>query len=281
MPCDKVQNSVSAYHHELTVAEQAARAAGAVLLRHHRSPTGPAFQSKNDGSPVSQADLEANVAIERTIRGAFPADAWLSEESADDPVRLGARRVWIIDPLDGTRGFLERGDDFSVHVALAVDGVPTVGVVLQPASGDLYRAVAGQGAFRVRGEEVTPVRRSGVDRVADFRIGISRHHAPPELLQWLRAEGLEGRAIRSGASGKYLLLARGELDAVITATGGEKEWDSCAPEVIVREAGGVMTDGDGNPLRYNQADVGRPRGMVTSNGLCHAQLLQRLAWLFR
>jgi 3'-phosphoadenosine 5'-phosphosulfate (PAPS) 3'-phosphatase len=272
---------VAAYENELAVAVQAARAAGAELLRHHRSPGGPSFRAKDDGSPVSQADLDANTAIERTIRAAFPDDAWLSEESADDPARLPARRVWIVDPLDGTRGFLEGADDFSVHVALAVDGVATLGVVLQPASGDLYRAVAGQGALRVRGAEVAPLRPSSVDRIDEFRIGISRHHAPPELLQWLRAEGLEARARRSGASGKYLLLAQGDLDAVITASGGEKEWDSCAPEVIVREAGGVMTDGDGQPLRYNQRDVGRPRGMVTSNGRCHDQLLQRLAWLFR
>jgi 3'(2'), 5'-bisphosphate nucleotidase len=275
-----VQNFVSTYLRELAVAEQAARRAGEVLLHHYRAASLPTSRSKIDGSPVSQADLDADAAIAAVVRGAFPDDAWLSEESVDDPGRLSARRVWIVDPLDGTRGFLERSDDFSVHIGLAVDGAPVMGVVLQPVSGDLYRAVAGEGAFRVRGQQVTRIQTSKVERFPDFRIGISRHHAPPELVQWLRDHELEARALRSGASGKYLRLAEGDLDAVITVTGGEKEWDSCAPEVIVREAGGSITDGDGVPLRYNQPDPGRPRGVVTSNGVCHRQLLERLAFLF-
>jgi 3'(2'), 5'-bisphosphate nucleotidase len=272
---------VSAFQSEVALAEQAARRAGEVLLRHYRSPSGPAFETKGDGSPVSQADLEANAVIEATVRQAFPGDAWLSEESADDPTRLAARRVWIVDPLDGTRGFLERNDDFSVHVALAVDGAPVVGVVYHPVSDALYRAVAGQGAFRVRADGVAPVRTSSCGQIGAFRIGISRHLAPPALLDWLAREGLSGRSIRWGASGKYTALAQGDLDAVVTATFGEKEWDSCAPELIVREAGGIVTDGDGRPLAYNQRDVGRPRGIVTSNGPCHQELLARLAVLFR
>jgi len=241
----------------------------------------PDARAKTDGSPVSQADLDADAAIAGIVRGAFPDDAWLSEESVDDQRRLAARRVWIVDPLDGTRGFLERSEDFSVHVGLAVDGAPVMGVVLQPVSGGLYRAVAGEGAFRVRGGEIARIHTSPSARFADLRIGISRHHAPPELLDWLRDERLQARALRSGASGKYLLLAQGDLDAVVTVTGGEKEWDSCAPEVIVREAGGTVTDGDGRPLLYNQKDPGRPRGVISSNAVCHRELLERVAFLFR
>jgi 3'(2'), 5'-bisphosphate nucleotidase len=271
---------VSAFVRELEVAEEAARRAGDVLLRRYRDPVGPSFESKPDGSPVSQADLEANAVIEATVRQAFPADAWLSEESADDPRRLGVERVWIVDPLDGTRGFLGRTDDFGVHVALVLGEEPTVGVVFHPVQGLLYRAVAGQGAFRVHEGGVSPVRTSRCARLADFRVGISRTNAPPPLLRWLEQEGLEGRAVRWGASGKYTSLAQGDLEAVVTVTFGEKEWDSCAPEAIVREAGGTVTDGDGRRLRYNQPRVDRPRGVVSSNGACHGELLARLAGLF-
>jgi 3'(2'),5'-bisphosphate nucleotidase len=271
---------VSGLQRELEIAEKAAREAGAVLLGHYRTSGGPTFESKSDGSPVSQADLAANAAIEATVRAAFPDDAWLSEESADDASRLQARRVWIIDPLDGTRGFLARTDDFSVHVALAIDGAPALGVVYHPVPDELYRAVAGEGAFCARAGGLTRLRTSDRARVDDFRVGVSRELAPPALLQWLKREGLDGRVLRSGASTKYTALARGDLDAVVTVTFGEKEWDSCAPEVIVREAGGTVTDGDGARLRYNQPDVSRPRGVVSSNGACHGELLARLAVLF-
>jgi 3'(2'),5'-bisphosphate nucleotidase len=271
---------VSSFEKELAVAEQAARRAGEVLLRHYRAPGVTAFETKGDGSPVSGADLEANAVIEDTIRRAFPDDAWLSEESADGDERLAARRVWIIDPLDGTRGFLARTDDFAVHVALAQAGAPVVGVVLHPVQDALYRAVAGQGAFRVRADGATRLQASPCAELADFRVGISRHNAPAALLAWLAGEGLDGRAVRWGASGKYTALAQGDLEAVVTVTFGEKEWDSCAPELIVREAGGAVTDGHGQPLLYNQRDVGRPRGVVSSNGTRHRELLDRLAVLF-
>jgi 3'(2'),5'-bisphosphate nucleotidase len=271
---------LSTFEQELQVAELAARRAGEVLLHHYRAPGETVFQTKGDGSPVSRADLEANVVIEEAIRRAFPADAWLSEESADGEDRLAARRVWIVDPLDGTRGFLARTDDFAVHVALAQAGAPVVGVVYHPVQDALYRAVAGEGAFRVRSEGVTRLRASPCDQLADFRVGISRHNAPAALLAWLAGERLDGRAVRWGASSKYTALAQGDLEAVVTVTFGEKEWDSCAPELIVREAGGVVTDGHGQPLTYNQRDVGRPRGVVASNGARHRELLDRLAVLF-
>jgi 3'-phosphoadenosine 5'-phosphosulfate (PAPS) 3'-phosphatase len=162
-----------------------------------------------------------------------------------------------------------------VHVALAVDGQPAVAAVAQPAAGTLYRATAGQGAFRMAGEGGIPGRLavSTVGELRAFRVGISRHNAPAALLRCLDAAGLGERAVRMGASAKYLALARGELEALITLTTGEKEWDTCAPELVVREAGGTVTDLDGRPLPYNQRDIGRPRGIVASNGVCHAELL--------
>ena len=261
---------------ELAVAEQAARRAAAVILGHYRAGPTP-FENKADGSPVSAVDREADAAIAACLAEAFPGDAILSEETPDGPERLGRRRVWIVDPLDGTRGFLARTDDFCVHVALAIDGVPAVGVVHRPVSGVAYRAVAGQGAYRVEGGAATRLQVSSVASLSGLRLGISRHNAPPALLAWLQTEGLSERALRSGASTKYTALAEGALDGVVTITRGEKEWDTCAPELIVREAGGVVTDGDGRPLGYNRPDVDRPRGIVASNGASHAALLAAVA----
>jgi 3'(2'),5'-bisphosphate nucleotidase len=257
---------------ELLVAIRAAENAAGVIMRHYRAgPT--SARDKADGSPVTEVDLAANEVIESTLRQAFPDDAILSEESPDSSARLTAERVWIVDPIDGTRGFLARTDDFCVHVALAIAGAPVVGVVMQPVSGAIYQAVVGQGAFL----GATRLGVSDRARLPELRLGISRHNAPATLLGWLEREGLAAAATRSGASIKFTALAAGDLDGVVTVTGGEKEWDTCAPEIIVREAGGVVTDGDGQALRYNQPRVDRPRGIVASNGHCHAALLTAVA----
>jgi 3'-phosphoadenosine 5'-phosphosulfate (PAPS) 3'-phosphatase len=264
---------------ELAVAELAARRAGQVILSHYQAPA-PDWELKGDGSPVSRADIEANAAIVATLADAFAGDAILAEESPDDDRRLGCERVWIVDPLDGTRGFLARTDDFAVHVALAVNGVPMVSVVYQPVVDRLDWAVAGEGAFSVNaGAAPRRLRCSERAVLADLRLGISRHNAPPRLLAWLDGNALRGQAVQLGASQKYAALAEGVLDAVVTITPSEKEWDTCAPELLVREAGGTVTDGDGRPLRYNQpaAFIHRPRGILASNGRCHGELLQKIA----
>ena len=263
---------------ELAVAEEAARRAGAIILGHYGAAS-TEFSRKADGSPVSRADLEANAAILAIVRRAFPADGLLSEESPDEAVRLARERVWIIDPLDGTRGFLARTDDFGVHVALVVRGIPTVAVVYQPVGDRLDRAVLGSGAFRVRAGRAVRLEVSQEAHLGALRVGVSRHNAPPPLLAWLETHGLAPRAVRLGASGKAMSVADGTLDAVVTITGSEKEWDTCAPELVVREAGGRVTDGDGRTLTYNQpaSAIDRPRGILISNGRCHDELLQLMA----
>lgn len=269
------------FFRELAVAESAARRAGAIILAHYRAPPID-VAAKADGSPVSRADLEANAAILAALRAAFPADAVLSEESPDDERRLGADRVWIVDPLDGTRGFLARTDDFAVHVALAIRGVPTVAVVYQPVGTRLYRAIAGQGAF-LELPGAAAVRLSVSRRgLAEARIGTSRHNLPAALTTWLEAHGLADRAVALGGSLKYTALAEGKLDAVVTITRSEKEWDTCAPGLIVEEAGGRLCDGHGGVLRYNQPpdQIDRRDGIIVSNGVCHDELLKLAAPLF-
>jgi 3'(2'), 5'-bisphosphate nucleotidase len=266
---------------ELAVAEEAARRAGGVILAHYTAAPTP-FETKADGSPVSRADLEAEAVVLQTLRAAFPGDAILSEETPDSEERLQTPRVWIVDPLDGTRGFLARTGDFGVHVALAVQGVPTVAVVYAPVEDRLYRAEAGRGAFAVQGSTSRRLRVSMRARFGELRVGVSRHNAPAALTAWLAQEGLADAAVALGASAKYMALAEGTLDALVTITRSEQEWDTCAPELIVSEAGGLVTDGDGQPLRYNQpaGQLARRRGIVASNGRCHDELIGRLGPLF-
>lgn len=259
--------------HELAIAERAARAGGEVVAAHYaRGPI--AVETKADRSPVTEADRAAGAAIAGVLRAAFPGDWILSEEDADDLARLERRRVWIVDPLDGTRDFVARTDQFSIHVALAVDGAAVVGAVYLPVPDAMYAAAAGGGAWRTRGGARARIAVSRTREIGALRLGTSRLNATSRLGQFLAASGLGERAVPTGASVKHMALAEGALDACVNLSPGEQEWDTCAPEVVLREAGGRFTDGDGRPFRYNQRELGHHRGSVASNGACHDALLE-------
>src|SRR5262245_30371990 len=140
------------YRAELQIAEAAARAAGE-LIRAHYERGGVPVETKSDDSPVTQADKDANEKILELLAAAFPADAILSEETPDSDDRLVHRRVWIIDPLDGTKDFVNRSGEFSVHVGFSDGGEAVVGAVYQPITRVMFGASAGHGAWRVVGEE--------------------------------------------------------------------------------------------------------------------------------
>jgi len=264
------------YDAELEVARQAARDAAAVILRHYAAG-GIAVEIKADDSPVTAADRDANAAIVSRIAAAFPGDAILSEELPDSDARLDAERVWIIDPLDGTRDFVARTGDFCVHIGLAVDQEAVVGVVFQPTADSLAWAVTGGGAFEEHGGQTRALKASALSAPGQIRIGVSRLNLDDGLSRCLAAAGMSDRAVRLGASVKHISLARGELDAVLNLSPSEQEWDTCAPEVIMREAGCTVTNGDGQPFRYNQPDLFRPRGSAASNGHCHKLVLRVMA----
>ncbi len=257
---------------ELEVAARLAREAAAVIRRHYEASS-LAITRKADGSPVTAADLEADALIAHGLGEAFPGDAIRSEESSTQSP-AGASRVWIVDPLDGTRDFLERSGDFAVHIALAVSGRPVVAAVALPALGGLYLAVRGSGAICHTGSGAP--RSLQVDRtrpLAEYRTGITRTAPSKALDCFLDRSGLRAGAVARGASVKQMLLAEGALDLCITLHDLESEWDSCAPGLIVEEAGGRVTDVDGCPLRYTQADPRHRRGVVMSAGPHHDAIL--------
>jgi 3'(2'),5'-bisphosphate nucleotidase len=266
----------AAYARELDVARAAAQTAAAVILQHY-AKGGIAVDTKADESPVTAADRDANTVIVAQLQAAFPDDGILSEESPDDGQRLGKRRVWIIDPLDGTRDFVARTGEFAVHVALAVDGAAVLGVVARPVTASVFFAVAGTGAFVARDGQTASLAVSETATLADLRIGVSRLNLSSRVGACLHAAGLDGRAVAMGASVKYMAVAGGTLDAAINLSPGECEWDTAAPEVIVREAGGRFTDADGRPFRYNQPSPSHKRGSIVSNGRCHDALAALVA----
>jgi 3'(2'), 5'-bisphosphate nucleotidase len=254
------RRSAPAVSAELLFAVKAARAAGAAAMRFYGSATAAA---KSEGSPVTEADHASNAVIVGMIKEAYPEDAVLSEESVDDGERLAARRVWIVDPLDGTKEFLAENGEFSIMIGLVVGGEPVVGVVYAPATDTLYGASSGGGAW---------VERDGARRVLRCRTAItdnlrlvgSRSHPDELLMRMQKALGITDVRPSGSVGIKCGLIAEAQRDLYIHPVPYLKEWDTCAPEVILREAGGSATDCRGAPLRYNKPDPAQPHGILAS-----------------
>jgi 3'(2'), 5'-bisphosphate nucleotidase len=244
--------------HELEVAARAARAAGAAAMRYYGVRDA---ELKADTSPVTAADHASNDVILRILRDAFPSDAILSEESRDADSRLGAERVWIIDPLDGTKEFIAQNGEFSVMIGLAIGGEPVLGVVYLPEGDVLYSALRGAGAWVERNGRRSPLRRTPPSGGALRLVG-SRSHPDPLLVRMQEALGITDVRPSGSVGVKCALIAEDERDLYIHPVPYLKEWDTCAPEILIRETGGSVSDCHGEPLRYNKPDPAQPHGIV-------------------
>ena len=228
--------------------------------------------------PVTIADRAASRIIVEGIAAKFPDDAILSEEEADDVnVRLSRKRVWIIDPIDGTAGFVKKDGDFAVQIGLAVDGEAVLGVVLLPFHNVLYRAVKGNGAFaEYTGEDAKEMEASGETDFEKMTLAFSRNH-PSKGIQAIIAGFSFQNAVQRGSIGlKVGLIAERQADAYIHLSPRTKVWDTCAPQIILEEAGGVLTDLFGEKYRYDREDLQNHGGIVATNGAAHEEVIARL-----
>ena len=270
---------LSPFHHELRVACELARTAGAAILEHYEGPLN--IKQKNyddDIEPVTQADTIANDLIVTGLKREFPDDGILAEESVDTQRRLGKSRVWMVDPLDGTNGFIDGNGDFAVQIGLAEDGRCVLGVVYQPLTGVLYRAVRDAGTLIER-PQFEPERAtvSETKKLSEMRLAASRSHRSPRMNQVIEQLGFEAEVQRGSVGIKIGLLIEQQCDVYIHLSPRTKQWDTCAPEVILTEAGGRISDLFGYPLNYNVPDVQNRNGLVASNGVSHDQIIETLA----
>ena len=243
---------------ELKLVEALARLGGNAAMRHYGTVTA---EYKSANSPVTAADREANERIVEGLMEAFPRDAILSEESADGQRRLEAKRVWIVDPLDGTKEFIAQNGEFSVMIGLVVDGTPVLGVVYLPALNVLYSAEVRCGAYVERMGKRTRLQCLYADS-GPLRMVSSRSHADP-ILQEIQETLHIYDVMPSGSVGiKCARIAERERDLYVHPGPYLKEWDTCAPEIILREAGGEVVDCTGAPLTYNKAVPVQAHGIV-------------------
>jgi len=260
---------------ELDAAMRLARDAGAIIRAFYEVP--PTVRWKDPTEPVTEADRAANVFLVKQLAQLFPGDGVLAEESKDDLSRLRRRRVWIVDPLDGTAEFIAHNGEFVVMIGLVLDGEPVVGVVYQPINDVLYGAARGKGAFVEEFGERTALHVSNESDLRKFRLVVSRSHRPVLLDAIIATMRLQRERSVGSVGLKVGLIARRQADFYVHPNPGTKEWDTCAPDVILREAGGLMTDCWGRALHYNQPDIIRRFGVLASNRVRHSEISQIVA----
>ncbi|GGL53561.1 3'(2'),5'-bisphosphate nucleotidase CysQ [Wenxinia marina] len=251
---------------DLDLLVEAATGAGEIALAIRAR--GYRTWHKGDEGPATDADLASDAHLRDRLIGARPDYGWLSEETEDGPERLSRERVFIVDPIDGTRAFMEGSRDWGVSVAVAEAGRIVAAAVAMPARGTLYAAAAGQGATR----DGAPIRASGAADMAEAEVLCAK----PTLAGQLWRGGAPPpfrRAFRSSLAFRLCLVAEGRYDAMLTLR-PTWEWDVAAGALIVTEAGGSATDRAGLPLRFNGA-VPRLPGIVAGGGV-QAALVEAL-----
>jgi len=221
---------------------------------------------KADNSPLTLADTASHTIILKGLHALNPDVPILSEESTETgyETREMWGLYWLIDPLDGTKEFVKKNDEFTVNIALIKDGAPVLGVVLAPALKVSYHAAKGAGAFRQDGKGAKPEPiRAGDYREGRLKVMITRSHTSPELMDFLKKMG-DCEIVSAGSSLKLCRVADGGAH-FYPRLGPTMEWDTAAAQCVVEQAGGAVTDLSGEALTYNKPDLHNPYFMVTGH----------------
>lgn len=273
----------SPYQREVQVATKLAREAGAILLHHYHSPflVEQKVNALKETEEVTAADREANELIVDCLRQEFPDDGILAEESTDSEHRLDKDRVWLIDPMDGTKNFIQRDGDFAVQIGLAVNGESVVGVVYQPVRNVLYRAARGGGSWIEDDHPARPMSVSPHIEPGEMVLASSRSHRSPRMERVVQKFGFKDEVRRGSVGVKIGLITEQKADLYLHLSPSTKQWDTCGPEMILAEAGGRLTDLFGQPLRYNGVRIDNRNGIVATNGAAHEMVIENLAPLLK
>ena len=242
---------------ELNMAKQAAIEAGGVILNYYKAEY--EIRDKGYHNPVTTADHAADSRLNEILLDAYPEYGWLSEETVDSPERITKERVWVVDPLDGTKEFIEGVPHFVVSIALVENGIPIVGVLYNPVTNELFTASKGNGAFL----NDKPIHCSTKENIGDMVIINSRSETRHRLWEPYGGTFGELRAIGSVAY-KLGLTAAGKAD-IFASLRPKNEWDICAGDCIINEAGGKLIDLHGNPRTYNQENTLIKPGLIAGS----------------
>jgi myo-inositol-1(or 4)-monophosphatase len=252
---------------DLDLLREAALEAGRIAMKYFGRT--PQAWEKDDGQgPVTEADIEIDRMLHARLLGAHPDAGWLSEETEDDPVRLTCERVFVVDPIDGTKSFINGNQNFSHSLAIAENGVVVAGVVHLPARGLTYEAALGHGAF-LNGERISA---SAADNISGARVLASESQFRSSL--WARKPPPVERHFRASLAYRMCLVAQGRFDGMITLR-DTWEWDVAAGVLICEEAGARATTRSGARPLFNQP-VPHMAGMLAAAPKLHQRLMAHL-----
>ena len=251
---------------DLDLLERATSAAADLVMGYFQRD--PKSWKKNDVSPVSEADLASDALLNELLMGARPDYGWLSEETEDSQHRLSCQNVWVVDPIDGTNAFLQGKSDFTVCAGLVRDGQAVAGVVVNPVNKQVFKALRGEGAWLNDMLLAVPTG-TGLE---EARYLGRRNVAKPERWQGDPPKNKPGYI--GSLAYQLCVVAMGRWDAAISVS-GLHEWDIAAAGLILSEAGGVVTDQRGEPLRYNEA-LPLIDGMIAAGPALHEEIRRSL-----
>jgi len=247
---------------ELKEAIIAAKKARKIILEVYKTKFD--VEIKSDDSPVTQADKRADEIIKAHLKKKFPNYAFLTEESEDNKDRLSNDYVWIIDPLDGTKDFVAKDDQFTTNIALSYKHQVVVGVVGAPATNEYFFASKGNGAFHKKGLRKEKIHVN--DKLDNLTVLTSVFHTSPKEIELMEKYSNKIKnQVRLGSALKACHIASGKAEINYKLSEGTKEWDTAAFTIVVEEAGGLVLKPDGKPYEYNREDVYNHEGYVVVN----------------
>lgn len=238
------------YEEILEVSRKISVTAGKAIMEIYNKEEIWQVQYKENHSPLTLADKKAHEIIAQELLARFPECALLSEEGEDDRKRLDNPYCFVVDPLDGTKEFIKKNGQFTVNIALAFQGRPVTGVIYAPATGELYYAAKGTGAFLEKDGKTARLHVS--QRTQDPRVVMSSSHGCEQMERLLKKYHLTN-LVRVGSSIKGCMIARGDAE-IYYRHNPTMEWDTAAMQCIVEEAGGIFRQMDGSEMTYNRED---------------------------
>ena len=246
------------------------------------------MQTKEDNEPFGIADTSSNEVLLRALHAQFPDHGLLAEEKIkpEDMIRFPKSLIksiqesrergycWVIDPLDGTVDFKNKTDMFGVHLGLTYQGISVLGVNYYPVTGNFYVAIKGKGAHMIVGDNISPIHVSDTKEISELRFAKSTAFLDPTIERIIKDYSMPD-GVDIGSMGlKICKVADGTADIYLNANKWFGLWDSCSGEVIVMEAGGVITDMNGNRFNYKQESAKFKQGVLVTNGQMHDTLLE-------
>lgn len=248
---------------QFNVALEAIKKASEIIVNVYHSDF--SYRLKSDQSVVTQADIQSENIIRKTLLDNFPTYGFLGEETKDDVSRLNKEFCWIVDPLDGTKDFVNRTDEFSINIALSYKQKIVLGLIAIPLKNIVYYAILNNGAYRLdlNNQKITPIHVN--QKTENIHLLVSNFFFEEDTIHLLQKQNLISTYTHCGSSYKACKIAEGLAEVNIKFDDKTKEWDTAPSEIIIKEAGGYMSDMYGKEKLYNKADVVNRTGYIIAN----------------